>query len=817
MLPVVLGLRLPILLGQFATEHIITPTENISDLLTGDVDNDGRTDLVSCGAKGPIFLYRGGDNGTFLPPQIIGLHGNLTEEESGLTDIDGDADLDVVYHDGSSAIRALRNDGAGNFSPPEDLFAMAYALNDEVVLRDLDGDADVDILLAREVFNDNQILWYSNDGTGAYTLMSTIASTSNSGYWVRAADIDGDGDADVITSRTSDNDILWYDNDGSGDFSAAIVVPSGSQGFIERVRIADLNADGSEDICFRDEDRRVWLLLTQPGGFQGPMLLYSNGNAYINTDLRLADMDADGTTDVVFGNNDVFIGYLANPGDGAFPVVPDTLIHFPASELSHLFITADMDNNGVQDIALKALYSLVYFPDQGGGIMGHPKTLSRGMGQSKFLMADLDLDGDPDALALQPYLYSAYGTLVLAALNDGSGVFARPDTIANIGLDVGAADEPWQVHDMDDDGDQDILFVDHHLGAMHLSWLGNNGYNHFDSLVVVHNNVQNYALTDLDQDGQEDLIIIDLDLGSHIGWLRGLGAGQFASFIDLGYLISANDVTTGDLDNDGDLDIVVTHGVWSDTYLGFFMNQGGALFDTYQGVAAVGAAGEVLVADMDGDDLEDLVVMVGYSARWYRNEGGLQFNFLGESIFQGDDQAPSFADLDGDGDLDVLSSMQYSKDIVWVENQGAGEFAPATAVTSVHGHPSVINYLDVDGDGLGDLAYKLLPDSTSGPYAYCPGWIGGTGAPLTAHTTAYPTATVFPSPFSQSATIQLEQRLLPEERLLLLDGLGRTVRVLGASGSDRIVLERGDLPSGLYLIQRRSAQGAIMLGRVVVN
>ncbi len=194
-----LPLQALVLQAQFANEHSIAPLERISDLLTGDVDNNGTTDLVSCGLEGPILLYRGSGDGAFLPPETIAIHGYLHFGESGLVDADGDQDLDVLYHDDFDAVRLLRNDGSGIFGAPEVAFPLiTEGVNNGMHFRDLDGDGDVDIVFSRDNVNHNQIVWYANNGSGAFTFVGIVASTTNSAYWILPADVDGDGCAESV-------------------------------------------------------------------------------------------------------------------------------------------------------------------------------------------------------------------------------------------------------------------------------------------------------------------------------------------------------------------------------------------------------------------------------------------------------------------------------------------------------------------------------------------------------------------------------------------------------------------------------------------
>lgn len=813
-----LVLQVLVLPAQFEQEHAIAQLETIGDILTGDVDEDGTTDVVSCGYEGAILLYRGAGGGAFQPPETIGMHRETRLYSSALLDVDGDGDLDVLYHDHAEAMRMLRNDGAGNFAAPVVLFPLLHDVSNGIHFGDLDGDADVDIVFSRMVGNSYQIVRYINDGSGVFTFGGVIGSSTDSGFWIKLADLDGDGDMDVFSSQYSDNRIVRYANNGNGTFAAPTLMWSGAQHYMDKVRTADLNMDGIEDICFSDGERTVRLMLSTSGGFQPSSVLYDGPGPYLNCDIQLADMDANGTTDVVCGAASALIGFFPNPGDAAFPAAPDTLVRYPWANILDRFVTGDMDNNGLLDIVGIGSYTLIYYADQGvGSEMRLPQAISREMLLS--LMADIDQDGDLDALAMHTFLYDISHGFLMAAYNDGTGNFSRPDTLSPQGLVRGfEADRPFsQLHDMDDDGDLDYLFLNTLALEYRLNWLVNNGNGYFDSLVVIEN-VRSYALADLDQDGEEDLAMVrNLD-GWRIGWSRGLGAGQFGPFIEIRSVFGIYDLATADVDNDGDMDLTAVGvggglGVPGMT----FENLGAGEFDTHLHASTTDVS-HLWMLDMDGDGLRDLVLNYSYVVRWSRNLGGFQFQLPYNTISTASIGAPALVDADGDGDIDVVSNGIYDRWIEWSQNLGAGVFAPSAELVALHVRLRTVIPADVDGDGILDLAYSCDPDSTSGPFAYNPGWVGGTGLNVGLSSVAdLGSASIYPAPFIHEATIQLAQPLASNERLCVIDASGRTVREIPGTGSERITLTRGDLVGGVYILQVKRPQGTLLVGRVVVE
>ena len=135
----------------------------------------------------------------------------------------------------------------------------------------------------------------------------------------------------------------------------------------------------------------------------------------------------------------------------------------------------------------------------------------------------------------------------------------------------------------------------------------------------------------------------------------------------------ATDVDVGDLDGDGDVDMVATS--WNDDRVTWFQNDGTGSFTEYTVDTGITGARHVFVADINGDTDLDLIVSdyEGDTVTWYENDGVATPTFTARVITNTADGAwSSFAiDMDGDGDIDVLSASIWDDKVAWYENDGA--------------------------------------------------------------------------------------------------------------------------------------------------
>ncbi len=360
----------------------------------------------------------------------------------------------------------------------------------------------------------------------------------------------------------------------------------------------------------------------------------------------------------------------------------------PSWPSTHHIGLGDMDGDGNLDIVASTSghANVVYLNDGKGSF---PESRPFGSALDVYMVEDMDGDDDLDVI-VQNLIY----------LNDGAGNFpqSRPFGTSDDATSILAAG------DMDGDGDVDLVAVGYGAGSgrqtiVHL----NDGAANFsesspigtpsDSTMIV-------AVGDMDGDG--DLDLVTGNAGQDFVHLND-GKGNFPQSRAFGSdMIFTTAITVGDMDGDGDMDIAASN---QDQHNVVHLNDGGGSFR--QGHAIDGKSGgtySVALADMDGDGDLDLVV-----GNWAPEQSSVYLNDgtgkLSQSLpfYSHWDFPASMAvgDIDGDGDLDIAFST-WGQDLVHL-NDGTGNFPESRPFGSENDSPWSITMGDMDGDSDLDL------------------------------------------------------------------------------------------------------------------
>jgi hypothetical protein len=175
-------------------------------------------------------------------------------------------------------------------------------------------------------------------------------------------------------------------------------------------------------------------------------------------------------------------------------------------------------------------------------------------------------------------------------------------------------------------------------------------------------------------------------------------------------------IDAGDLDSDGDTDIVgaaeLTDGVYEqDGDITWFENLDGAGLQWAQhDLETERNSAEAHVADIDGDG--DMDVISGEQGRigWWENrngDGSLWIKRYVTTAFGDSGMRLDTGDIDNDGDLDVFGASYHNSEIVWWENTAGNGSVWFGRLVATGTYTNVIELRDIDGDGDLDVGISL--------------------------------------------------------------------------------------------------------------
>jgi hypothetical protein len=210
------------------------------------------------------------------------------------------------------------------------------------------------------------------------------------------------------------------------------------------------------------------------------------------------------------------------------------------------------------------------------------------------------------------------------------------------------------------------------------------------------------ASGDVDGDGDTDLVLAVefrpnlLLLNDGHGRFRPASARRLPSPPR-----DSEDALLADLDGDGDLDLVVVSE--DDERNEFYLNDGtGHFAPEHARLPVAGVSNGVAAADVDGDGDLDIAIANNGPDRLLLNDGAARFR-LSDGLPEDSDvtQDVAFADLDGDGDPDIVFANEGPERILI--NDGAGRFSDETAARlpgqGAGGETRDVTLADIDGDG----------------------------------------------------------------------------------------------------------------------
>ncbi|MCX8056182.1 MAG: VCBS repeat-containing protein [Ignavibacteria bacterium] len=512
-----------------------------------------------------------------------------------------------------------------------------------------------------------------------FLILFTLIQTSFAQNWIRVdsiftpneiqaisfsspffCDIDGDGDLDLFLGSSSLNNILFFRNVGTPDNPRFIrddkllkeVNEREYHNSVSYPFLADLDGDGDYDLIlssfrglqyYRNVGDKTFPIFFKIDNF------FFEVNKFTGNDAKpaLIDIDGDGDLDLFIGIGESLFG---GPSAG-------TIIGFRNTGRKNFprFVRDRALTNGIQDLGLNA------FP----------------------AFADLNNDGKIELLVGRDQNTFAY------FVNVGSKKIPQ---WARQSFPFGNFESKsyWKTPtfaDIDNDGDLDLIYgsADGELYFYRNIGTAKNPKFKLESQLFepirIAGGSASVSLADFDNDGD-----IDLLSGDYLGgfqFFRNVGNKFYPSFKKENKIFSSLSVPSFstpifvDVDNDGDMDII--SGALNGKVYCFINNRSG--FVENQSIfknIKVKEKSAPAAADINGDGFMDYLICGGTPDQYLMliNDGKNNFN-VNNSILNNVnflfDSRPTFADVDCDGDYDLIIGTRDGR-IIYYENTGTPYF-----------------------------------------------------------------------------------------------------------------------------------------------
>ncbi len=490
-----------------------------------------------------------------------------------------------------------------------------------------------------------------------------------------------------------------------------------------QIAFADIDGDNDQDVFVTGSDdifQTIGKLYVNDGN-GNYVEVASSLPGVAGGSVTFLDVDNDDDQDVIITGQSVSFTNISklflNDGSGSFTeslTAPFEIV------FSSSVAAEDIDGDGDQDVIIagrnnsNVRIAKLYENNGAGSFTEVPGTPFAGISMGDIAFADVDGDNDQDVVITGQIASNAPSTTLY--LNDGSGNFSEVENTVLAAI----LSSSVSFADVDGDNDQDLLISGQGDGNTRVIRLyQNDGSGNFTALsgtpfAGVRSGSINFA--DIDGDNDQDILITGQTLAfDRITRLYlNDGQGNFSTVNTAPFNgVYLSSVAITDIDADEDQDILIA-GVDSDNnkVTKLYLNDGEGNFVERTGNPFVGVdMGAIAFADIDGDGDEDVLLMgrSGSSdgvAKLYRNDGMGSYTEIMNTMLSGvNSGSASFADVDGDDDQDLLitGTRNFVRMSNLYLNDGEGNFTLVSDAPLEKVLFSSAAFSDIDGDGDQDI------------------------------------------------------------------------------------------------------------------
>ncbi len=556
----------------------------------------------------------------------------------------------------------------------------------------------------------NRILVFINNQNGTYSKTEIALPQTNSTTFY-CYDLDVDGKSDLLLFEQNISNIgytvyykMYYMVNSNGTFSQPLLHAETVNGNLRK--FYDANEDGRIDI-----NQGYHVYSNQPSNpfhlDQQLMnsVIYTGLNNYDDiTDALHVDLNADGIGDYVFIYDHTMLGHAVTTSLDPFSeqtTNSDFYDNSPSGITNLVQFENDSDSTAEFFVVMNGKVYLIDYEPLSNTF--NSTLIYQDFFINKLKVADFDNNGSLDLIMYE----SSFTQKAFVALNDGANHFTNVKTLMFEHESDGgfAADEG----DIDGDGLKDIVFYSSGR-LVYTKNLGNGQYSNLLTIDTAYEAIQ-IDLGDIDNDNDLDIVLSSFyyyqsaNDNELLNYYVNDGSGNFSGPVNIDIYTEGLYQKLTDLNNDGFIDIVLNNDNNSGygEFLYYLNNQSG--FTKYVAETQLSASKKPFeLIDLDGNGFKDIVSLENTTIEVYYNNGttiapSVQLVDLGANynLFKA-------TDLDNDGDRDFIVGFGIAEAILVIKNN-AMTFSIQSYSLNPTGYLRDISYLDYDQDGLTDIIY----------------------------------------------------------------------------------------------------------------
>lgn len=691
----------------------------VSGLLIGDLDNDGKPDIVS----GNTVIKNSSSVGavSFFDKMEVLVEGNCNE----IADLDNDGRMDLCFvnyfTNKFTTIRNISSVGTIAFEAKREFSEKnVRSLN----CADIDNDGKLD--LAMVVSERNMLIIYKNNSIGgqiSFTRETKEYATTSSPLSLGITDFDGDGKLDLIINSNEKSISIFKNTSIGGYISLADRVDQQLSTDIVGLGIADLDGDGKSDIIGGASAETKFKTLRNLISASPFISSFSPSVGIEGTEITITGYNFSGVTQVRFGDTDAESFTLRSPTEimakvakGSSGELSVTTLSGTRSKPGFTYgiaprITSFSPQNGPSGTEV-SITGLNFDPVPGNNIVFFGDVPAKVINATALeLVVEAPKGSKQTHISVTSNNLTAYSAMPYINTYPGAPASFDKNAYAELQKFPQSAGYASMV-DVDGDGILDLI-TDQSASFNIFRNAGVKGSVSFDPVKAYKHNygTVKIAVADFDGDGKQDFLLnnySNYNVSNSLSVFRNIstpGQVSLATIIDL--KVVGTFFIVSDIDLDGRPDIVIV-GNTPVTILRNISRPGEIRFEKpyYLSIPTYGSA--ITAADFDNDGKIDLAVIAGTpsSVNQMRNTslpGSISFTRVAELSISSSTYDLKAADLDGDGKIDLVTRDRSPNQLQIFKNTGGMLATSPTLSLPATNRAYDFNIADLDGDGKMDI------------------------------------------------------------------------------------------------------------------